>query len=42
MKASRHSTDMNASLIKDVTYIQPVYLNKLLMVSGMSACADTI
>lgn len=42
MKASRHSTDMNASLIKDVTYIQPVYLNKLLMVSGMSGCADTI
>ncbi len=35
-------TDMNASLIKDVTYIHLLYLNKLLMVSGMSGCADTI
>lgn len=42
MKASRHSTDMNVILIKDITYIQPVYLNKVLMVSGMSGCADMV
>lgn len=30
---------MNVRLIKDITYIQPVYLNK---VSGMSGCADTV